>query len=333
MSIIMSTQIHKLSKIFYITAVCAAVFCFGEYFGPSNNTVDAMVFEKLLDFAEDMPAYLFDNRQGAPRRKTRMNGNTFYLTAGKTRDAIPDVLDFYAKQYRPLSPHLKNDAALRKTLGDESKVAAAKVIYRFLDCMSEGQNYRFEGERFGFLGAFEFKNKEVEVGSPEYEEMVSSAVEAGEIGKIGTGRVVIAVSSENSKETLVVNIWTDTDLNLNNFIPDKDGDMPGKDMDDIPRPGGSQRLFSIGQENSESLDSVIIYRSDGSVIAQYSYYRSVMVNHGWQLDSKFDAVMKDNHHDGILFFTKRNKECTIQVDKNADSGKVLTTVMVREQSI
>jgi hypothetical protein len=140
----------------------------------------------------------------------------------------------------------------------------------------------------------------------------------------------MALKREQNGKTRIVNMWTDKNLNLNSLHPDAWGDMPGEDIENVPRFAGAVRQLSIAQENLKTLDRVVVYESDGSIINHILYYHSMMANEDWQSSVSFDKAMKDQFRSNVMFYKRKGRECSISIDQNIDSGKIITTIMDRK---
>ena len=123
-------------------------------------------------------------------------------------------------------------------------------------------------------------------------------------------------------------MWTDRDFNLNNFLPDTNGDMGGKDIPDVPRYPGSRRILSIEQENTLSMDSLAAYEGGGGVVGTILFYHSRMKD--WKTNPTFEKVMEEQSMKNMMFYTRKGRECTIQIMEDEYTGKIITTITNRE---
>ena len=320
---------RKLARITSIITISTVVVWGGVHVGPSSNQVDAKVFDTLLSFAKGMPDYLFDQGESAEPRRIKVNGIQTYLTVQQSDDAIADILDFYADQYESIQLDPKLMEAAEKIEGDPS---ADKFVqaHQVLDCMRKDRQFRYEVENYGFWGTFEFRDKNLKLGGVDYLEKLGKAIESGQLGQIGTFRVTMALKRGENGSTRILNFWTDEDFNLNHLHPDDTGDMPGEDIENIPRFVGAVRQLSVAQENQRTLDRVVVYASEGSVINHILYYHSMMANEGWQADPSIEKVIQKQTNANVMFYKRKGRECTISIDPDVDSGKIITTIMDRK---
>lgn len=319
---------HRSLRIISIAAACIAIWWFGLHFGPNRDDAAAKVFERLFFFTKAMPGYLFDAETSSPR-KVIVNGNTTYLTVGKTDDRIDAVLNFYARQYKPLPMDRGDEDLLGKVDNEEAKEKLNRM-YSLLKCLEPYQHFRMQRDEWGFWGGFEFHDSDLRVGSCEFLERLTRALETGNLGKIGTGRIAIALRGEGATKTSVLNLWTDRDFNINNLEPNESGDVAGRDIDNVPRYPGSRRQLSIEQENSRTTDSLVVYEGEGSLASNILFYHSRMKAAGWATDPGFEALTRKEARENLLFYVRKGRECTIQINEDEGTGKMITTVMDRK---
>ena len=328
-SILKKISSCKVIKGLIICVISFTIIWFGMAFGPDENSVEAKVFERLTFYTRSMPQYLFDEQSTSEPRKAMVNGNTSYFTVGKSKDDISKILNFYAKRYPP-QPVGKIDDHILKKVSDRQLKQCLIKMNKFLECMSENQHVRMEGEDFGFFGAIEFHDPDLMLGSEKFLKKYQNAMTTGEFGKIGTGRIVIALKNPDTQETRIINLWTDRDFNLKKFLPDTSGDMGGKDIPGIPRYPGSRRLLAIEQENTLTYDTLVSYEGGGGVVGNILFYHSRMEDAGWKTDPIFEKVVGEQSMENFMFYTRQGRECTIHIQEDEYTGKIITTITNRE---
>lgn len=320
---------RKITRITLIIIIGTAVVWMGTQFRTSSDEADAKVFDKLFSYTKDMPNYMFEPGDSTKPRKVKVNGNQTYMTVQQSDDDITDIIDFYSDQYDPvqLDPEMVETA--EKIEGNTTAAHAAKA-YKLLECMLKDQQFRYQGEHFGFWGAFEFRDKSLKLANCEFLKTFNEAIESGQLGKIGTFRVTMALQRGEPGKSRIINFWTDVDFNLNNLHPDSSGDMPGEDIENIPRFFGAVRQLSVEQENLNTLDRVVVYEADGSVVNHILYYHSRMPGEGWHTEPLFEKTMKEQSRDNMMSYKRKGRKCTISIDEDAQSGKIITTILDRK---
>ena len=317
----------RLVKCLSILTISLAVIWFGRIYGPGENNAEAKVFESILSYTRSIPGYLFDDRNTSEPRKIIVNGSTSYITLGKSKDDISKILDFYVKQFPP-QPVKKIEADIIKKIGDKELKKCAVQINKLIDCLRSDQHFRVERDDFGLLGILEFHDPDMMLGDEKILKAFEKVAKTGKFGTIGTGRIVIAMKNPNTQDTRIINMWTDRDFDLNNFFPDTNGDTAGKDIPDVPRYPGSRRIFSIEQENTLSMDSLVSYEGGGGVVGTILFYHSRMKE--WNTDPIFEKVMEEQSMKNTMFYTRKGRECTIQILEDEYTGKIITTITNRE---
>lgn len=320
---------RKIARFSLIIIIGTAIVWMGIQFRPSSDEATAKVFDRLFSYAQDMPDYMFEQSENTKPRKVKVNGNQTYLTVQQSDDEITDILDFYAGQYEPvqLDPEILEVA--QNIEGDSSAAKAAETL-RSLHCMQRDQQFRYQGENYGFWGAFEFRDKSLTLTSCEFIETFTEAIESGKLGEIGTFRVTMALKRGETGGSRIVNLWTDETFDLNNMHSDSSGDMPGEDIENVPRFSGAVRQLSVEQENMQTLDRLVVYEADGSVVNHILYYHSRMPGEGWHSDPFFEKTMKEQSHNNIMAYKRKGRECTISIDEDVHTGKIITTIMDRK---
>jgi len=314
-------------KVLIILAIGLAVIWFGQIYGPGENNAEAKVFERIISYTRSIPGYLFDDQNTSEPRKIIVNGSTSYMTLGKSKDDISKILDFYVKQFPP-QPVKKIEPGIIKKIGNKELKTCAIQINKLLDCLRSSQHFRVERDDFGLLGVLEFHDPDMMLGDEKILRTFEKVAETGKFGAIGTGRIVIALKNPGTQDTRIINMWTDRDFDLNNFFPDTNGDMAGKDIPDVPRYPGSRRIFSVEQENTLSMDSLVSYEGGGGVVGTILFYHSRMKE--WNTDPIFEKVMEEQSMQNTMFYTRKGRECTIQIMEDEYTGKIITTITNRE---
>jgi hypothetical protein len=318
----------KIIKILSIIIVFMGIAWFGTRFSPFHTMpAEAKVYERFINFTRDMPNYLFYDDASAKPRKVIVNGNTTYLSVEKTPDDIKSVFDFYQRQIPP-QPVKQIDVDSFKI--DDPKARRSLITANTLLKMLEPHQYiRVERDDYGFFGKFEFNDPNLAVGSEEFFKAIKEKIDTGRIGELGVGRIVVAYKDRDQDETTIVKIWTDRDFDLNNMMPQLDGDIPGKDIDDVDRYPGDNRIVSLQQDNKKTFDRIAGYSGNGSVSGHILYFHSRLPAAGWTLHTDVEQVIRQQAKENVLFYTRKGREVTIQVNSDDNTGEIITTVIER----
>lgn len=323
------SMMRRLARVVLIAAVATAVGVFGWQFGPRKQSAEAKVFEQLLQFTKAMPPYLFEETAASRPHRIVVNNTLTYLTVGRTQDGIPAVLDFYSRHYPP-SAAPRIEACDPDKIGNPKQRECAKVALAATECVRDGQAFRIANDDMGLLGLFEFRDAEKGPGAPRAG-LLAEAMKTGELGRLGTFRIVIALRGEGA-QTTILNLWTDKDLNVNNFIPGSSGDLPGRDIADVPRHPGDRRELSIAQENTGTVDRLALYNGEDSVADHVLFFRSRMPQTGWKSDDQVDSLLCQQPGACTLRYSRDGRECTLQIREDAKTGRVFTAVVERQNT-
>jgi hypothetical protein len=102
----------------------------------------------------------------------------------------------------------------------------------------------------------------------------------GDLSKLGDVRYVTMEKLQVGEGTHVVSAWTKGAFNLVKAFP-KDGDAPGHDWPDAPRPEGSRRIFTAGVEGATA--GVTVYQVDGASNIVEERVRGALAGAGWKI--------------------------------------------------
>lgn len=162
----------------------------------------------------------------------------------------------------------------------------------------------------------------------------AEALESGDLGGMGTARIVVAMRPRHLDRTRVFSLWTGRDFDLGAFEVDGEKDFGGRDIEAVPRFPNTRRLLSLEQHNARTVDTVAIYEGGGSEVQLVLFFNNRMSAAGWQIEPRLrghagDASLSKESQGRTLFFTRSNRECVIQIHRSQRSGRLLTTIIDR----
>ncbi|MDJ0780966.1 MAG: hypothetical protein QNJ22_03300 [Desulfosarcinaceae bacterium] len=317
-----------------ILALCFIAVGVVFLFQSGPGSAEAKVFERLLQWTAEMPDYDFSDAMSSGTRKTVVNGNTVWMKVSKSRDAVGQVLDFYAARYpAPKVATAAPDrlAALAEAPGRADIAESARLLTDFIQCL-DGQ-FRMERDAWGVWGAFVPHDEALLFGEAAYIDAYADALERGDLGKMGTARIVLAMKPPSAEETRIFSLWTTRDFDLGAFQGAPGEDLGGRDIEAIPRFPNSRRLLSFEQHNARTRDSVAIYEGGGTEVQLVLFFNNRMPAAGWQSNKRIRGHQIEaatSHSDGrTIYFTRANRECVIQIHRSKRNGRVLTTIIDR----
>jgi hypothetical protein len=143
---------------------------------------------------------------------------------------------------------------------------------------------------------------------------LSRFLDTGDLGHLGDVRYVFA---ERNAEGLthVVTAWTQGSFNLYSLFP-AEGDAPGSDLEDVPRPKRSVRLLTAGAEGVPY--SARIYEAPGHPKGILATYDLRMIARGWK-----PVLIDDKDHRRVYGRDGRH----VYVLPKPDRGRTLVTLL------
>jgi len=120
-------------------------------------------------------------------------------------------------------------------------------------------------------------------------------LETGDAHEFGELRYVRA--EQVGDDVFAVMLWTDGPFKVSEMFP-AEGDAPGLDFQDLPRPPGSRRLLSAWEEGeAPALDMYTVKGKNAASLE--AYYRSELGKLGWQLTTS-EAGTAAHHARGMM---------------------------------
>jgi hypothetical protein len=123
-----------------------------------------------------------------------------------------------------------------------------------------------------------------------------------------------------------------------------DGDWPGQDPAEVPRPSGLRRLVSLGQpnpygdqerkqEDGQSSTVMVVYQSQQRAEPLTEWYTKEMPLAGWSLNPQGQSKekMQGGKMQGVLYFTKGHRSCLVWISSGAGSDP--TSVIISTRTI
>lgn len=108
-----------------------------------------------------------------------------------------------------------------------------------------------------------------------------------------------------------------------------DGDWPGEDPHEVPRPSGLRRLISIGypnQQRGKAVTLMVVYQSRMRAESLAEWYKKEMPLAGWRLNSPAGARTREGMQ-GVLSFTKESRSCLVWI--NSGAGSDPTSIIIK----
>jgi hypothetical protein len=269
----------------YAMAVCAGL---GVY---SYRSAKADIGKSSIVIGRDL-AKMSDLIEETTQVK--MNGETVFIATAVNEDAPPKVLDRFEE-------HCKANPG---ALGD---------VWKSVGKMDAKTKDGFEKAGFKLLSPGVIRHGDAKEGvvlclvkgSGTPDSMFDASrlfKKTHDLGTLGKLRYAYARITPKG-QTLVLTAWTEDSFKLDAMFP-RDGDAPGADPPEMPRPPESQRLMSIDVANTPF--GAYVYRSSATPQQVIESYDKAMEAKGWTiLDPSAQTGDSGLNHgymkDGVMF--------------------------------
>lgn len=234
----------------------------------------------LGDFGRHLMKYADAAHQTEPS-ELLLNGASFFFSTGASESSVHDVLEHFHAACLKRGPQLHTLWQDPKLPPDLLKKAEAARETGILDGV-----VRVEGEETGVVACLDTGGEALD--SLTLIRRIQGFVETGDASVVGDLRYVM-VEKGQVHETTFVTAWTDGPLNLREMFP-PEGDAPGMDIPDLPRPEGARRVLSSFQRDGDDL--VTLYKAPLSTEDLHGFYVSALKKRGFSIDGGADQEGK-----------------------------------------
>lgn len=196
-----------------------------------------------------------------------LNGQPLFLGASSSSLTVQQVLESFERNCRAGSRDMDS------LLGGGAAASASNepAHDRWLRVLDQARVLRVENETEGMLGCLAPRN-----GQPGVAGLVDSVrafMESGDLSQLGDLRYVTARTA-SSGQTQVIAVWTEGPFQLASIFPEQ-GDAPGSDMSDVPRPPASVR--AVCATAPQRSFAYRLYESAQSAPEVLSFYERTLV--------------------------------------------------------
>jgi hypothetical protein len=255
----------RIKKLVRLLAFCSGVCLVGaglaarSAYGDVTDSALALGHElgKMGDVGEKHPV--------------RLNGQRIYVASATEEMPLTEVLDRMEAICRENSVGLVKEIddlteELKKELPSGPGSAEAAGIVRKEEAMS------------GFVACFARDSKEREKAT-DVVTRLTELLETGELSKLGKLRYIFGERTKEGR-THIVAVWTDGPFNLYSLFPQFEGDAPGADPKDVPRPIESKRLLTADIEGVPY--GIHMYESAARYTDVLADYDVELPKRGWE---------------------------------------------------
>jgi hypothetical protein len=205
------------------------------------------------------------------KRPVRLNGQPIYVTSTTESTPLSEVLDRMEAICR------ENSVGLVKELDDLTE-ELKKELPSGPDSAEAAGIVRKEEATSGFVACFARDANEREKATDVAARLVE-VIETGELSKLGKLRYLFGERTKEGR-THIVAVWTDGPFNLYSLFPQFEGDAPGADPKDVPRPIDSSRLLTADIEGVPY--GIHMYESAARYTDVLANYDEELPKRGWE---------------------------------------------------
>jgi hypothetical protein len=198
--------------------------------------------------------------------KVSINGQTIDASSAETKRPMHEVLDYFQAQCNEDAQGLSDRLThLQATVGAMPSTAG---IPGFMTVRREQQD-----RGFVFCMAADHK-----VSTQEQLRRIKSLGSSGDFGRIGDVRYVsVRIDGDRSN---VVAAWTHGKFDVRTMFP-KEGDAPGEDFGNVPRPEGGRRILTGTVAGAPF--GVNAYEVSGAPTEAMTAVDAKLISAGWKL--------------------------------------------------
>jgi hypothetical protein len=286
-----------------LTGFVAAIAALGV--GLTYSRVRGQVGEQMITMGESLMRYERAERQDAPR-ELRLNGQSLMVTSGTSPDDLDVVLDEFEARCRAHNPDL------------QAQIRAASAQDFFV--------MREERDGVGAVGCLDFGQ---EISAAELLGRAARFRQSNDLHDLGDLRYVYARTLDEGRGVHFLTFWTTGSLDFDEITGHGGNtDVPGTDVDGIPRPPRSRRILDA----SETGDDQRVVSYAGSSMTEWeleAYYREALPRGGFHLvDPPADAPRPAM--DSILLAAERDERITFLVLDTDRQGRGIASVLTTE---
>lgn len=317
-----------------IGLMAGGIFAFGHFMTPRPPDAMAEVYYDLGRALEGVPAYMKAVVDDGDVNEVYLNGNTLYYTQYSSSKNVGQLLDYYENLYKgethPVADQATKDKLLKYVEDPADRAEHARRIEETERLLNE-RYVRLEGKKWGAFATI-VTGKEGEADwAEDMGERIDKFGETGMVKDLGDPKIVVAFEDDANGGSQYLNVWPGEDFNRENLRPERRQDAPGYDIRDVPRPRGSFRLVTFGQQLVDADYSILIYRGQDSMNGVENHWIGEMQAEGWALSESFNdgRAMMDEEVPAphALLFVKDNRETYVAMAESAENS-VTSTVVV-----
>jgi len=324
----------RAGRIGAIVLLIGAIFGYGHFMTPRSPDAFARVFEDLEGALNSpgMPGYMNISVDEGSVQEVYLNGNTLQYTLNRTDKSIDALLDYYETLYQgrkhEVAPKAAREALLKTIKNPADREEQRRRILATDEILND-RFVRFEGNKWGGFSTL-VTGREGEANyMADMVERFRSFQKSGDATDLGDPKLLVAFEDASEGDVQYFNVWPSGGFDFQSVRPQGEKDAPGYDLSDIPRPFGSQRMITFGQNHMGSDYQILLYRGGGTIEEIAAHFVDSMDQEGWAVS--VTHLRAHGSMDGeypSLLFTKGKREAYVAMTQSEDDDIVSSTVVV-----
>lgn len=260
----MSQLWSKLSKKPWLRAQ-ACVAAMGAVLLAGSGTYGAY---RAKDSAKRLGSEILSSVEPIGGELIEFNGARFRFSASVVEDSLESVVERAAKICD------RENQDLERELGPAlSHIPASALAGQKLEAGKLLTLQSAESSAVGEVGCWARRGSQPQ----RFLDRVKRFAETGDLSELGSLSYVRA--ERHGQKTLVRMLWSEGPLVMNGLFP-AEGDVPGQDLQDVPRPVGATRILSARVAGTER--HVVGYDTLQSVASLNGFYTTELAKNGWK---------------------------------------------------
>jgi hypothetical protein len=265
--------------------------------------------EMMMSVGAQMMRLADAKHQDRPRT-IFLNGLALGFTSGSTEASVNSVLDVFHARCQ------KRNGRFAEQLDELNRRRPGKGNLRGRPLV-DGVVHYTAGHK-GMVACIDTGDEKLEPG--EVIRRVKRFLATGQFLDIGELRYVLA--ERHGERTSFITFWTEGQANvLRAFSPE--GDAPGRDPLEIPRPPNARRILSAWEK--DQIPSLNVYSGSSSDLETLArFYRERLKKGGWNVTRDFEKVKSATRN--AIFAERGERTVTITLTTGSDNRAVVTVL-------
>jgi len=304
-------------RVISITALGSTILWFGIVFGPAPEVRADIYMNLMSNYTTNGDA----TNEGTMERTgvTLMNLNRIHYRVFQSRRTVHDVLDGYQRTFAPKELHL----FAADILPQMNELEKSSPIVPFLEgLVSRTRMKKEESPDWGYVTYFDMGPEVDNNWHMVFGKKMQKFRSGGRLGDLGIARTVVAARNPASPLTTVMSYETDPDFNLSNFEGDAAHDLPGRDIEDLPRISGLRRILTFDQVEDRLGFLMVMYETKTGARETLSRLTQAAGAAGWNTRTPSSASREQAN---VVFLKKDNAEIQIFARESRDKVNIIVS--------